>query len=113
MSESEKISVVVDIFGVQYTLITDSTLMHARKMASIVDDLMTTNDKKFPRLETYKLAVLAALQLADQNLQLEKENQQLQDDSLDPTQTQPYLKLREDYLRLKQAYLELKQKTDK
>ena len=76
MKEAEKIRVQVEIFGIQYTLITDSSAVHARKMANMVDQLMTKNDQNYPRLEQAKLAVLSALQLADENLQLEQELQQ-------------------------------------
>jgi cell division protein ZapA (FtsZ GTPase activity inhibitor) len=120
MKEPEKIRVKVEIFGVEYQLITDSSAVHTRKMATLVDDLMSKNDKVFPRLDSTKLAVLTALQLADQNIQLEKEIQTMKDVEVDPSQSALYLKLREDhrklredYAKLRNAYSDVKQKLDR
>ncbi len=120
MKESEKIRVKVDIFGIEYNLLADTSAIHVRKMAAMVDELMTKNDKIYPRLEQSKLAVLSALQLADQHIQLEQELQQLKDTEIDSTQSPAYRKLREehtklrdDYTKLKQLYLDLKARTDR
>ncbi len=127
MKETEKIRVKVEIFGIPYTLITDASAIHIRKMAHMVDDLMTKNDQTYPRLEQSKLAVLTAIQIADERLQLEQELQQLKDAQVDPTQSQDYRKLQEEYnklradhsklreehTKLKQAYLEMKSRADR
>ena len=120
MKENEKIRVKVEIAGVQYTLITDTSEVHLRKMASVVDELMSKNEESFPRLDQSKLAVLAAMQLADNNLILEKELQQVKDGQTDVTLSPEYrklrddhAKLRDDYAKLRTAYLELKQKSER
>jgi hypothetical protein len=120
MKETEKNQVKVDIFGIQYTLNTDASPLHTKKMAQLVDGLMNKNERLFPRLEHTRLAILTALQLADDNITLEKDLQDLKDAQEDPTESAVYkkiredhAKLREDYAKLRAAYTDLKQKLDK
>jgi cell division protein ZapA (FtsZ GTPase activity inhibitor) len=120
MKESVKNQVQVEISGITYTFNTDASPIHMKKMAQLVDRLMDKNEKLFPLLDQSRLAILAALQLADENIMLEKENESLKDAQEDVTESAAYkklrdehLKLREDYAKLRAAYTELKQKVDK
>lgn len=120
MKEGEKIRVEVNIFGIDYTIITDSTPFHTRKVAAVVHELMVHYDQMFPKLDSTKVGVLTSLQLADEKLRLEQENQELRDVESDPTQSdeyrklhENYKKLRDDHAKLRSSYNELKQKFDR
>jgi cell division protein ZapA (FtsZ GTPase activity inhibitor) len=112
MKGQEKIRVTVEIFGTDYTIVTNSSAVHTRKVAALVDELMYRNEKAFPRLDSTKLAVLAALSLADSNFLLEQQITETKDAQEDPTQTPEYIQLRDEYMKLRNAYLELKQKVN-
>ena len=66
-SESpEKIKVKVNIFEQEYTIIGDKSPDYINKVASEVDEMMRKVHKKNPQMPLGKVAVLAALNLADE-----------------------------------------------
>ncbi len=69
--------VTVEIFGQYYTIKGTSNAAHMRAVASFVDDKMIQMAKANPRLDTNKLAVLAAVNVADEFFKLRQEYEEL------------------------------------
>ncbi|WCN38467.1 cell division protein ZapA [Aneurinibacillus uraniidurans] len=72
-----KEKVVVEIFGQYYTMVGDTSSSHMRMVAGYVDDKMRQISAVNPRLDTNKLAVLAALNMADEYFKLRLEYEEL------------------------------------
>lgn len=68
---NEKKSYKIKIFEDQYTLISDESESHVIRAADIVDSLMKEVSIKSNSSDHKKIAVLAALRLADKLLNLE------------------------------------------
>lgn len=67
MSETpEKNRVNVEIFGQEYTVIGDKPPEYITKVAGEVDEMMKKVHKNNPQMPPLKVAVLAALNLADE-----------------------------------------------
>lgn len=62
----------VEIYGQQYNLTGKASPGHMRQVASYVDEKMRQIADKNPRLDTTRLAVLSAVNIADDYLQLKK-----------------------------------------
>jgi len=62
----------VEIFGQQYNLTGKASPGQMRQVASYVDEKMRQIADKNPRLDTTRLAVLSAVNIADDYLQLKK-----------------------------------------
>ncbi|CEH27633.1 hypothetical protein AM501_16585 [Aneurinibacillus migulanus] len=77
MSGQNKERVVVEIYGQYYTMKGDSSSSHMRMIAGYVDDKMRQIAAANPRLDTNKLAVLAALNMADEYFRLRMEYEEL------------------------------------
>ncbi|AMA72020.1 MULTISPECIES: cell division protein ZapA [Aneurinibacillus] len=77
MSGQNKERVVVEIYGQYYTMKGDSSSSHMRMIAGYVDDKMRKISEANPRLDTNKLAVLAALNMADEYFRLRMEYEEL------------------------------------
>ncbi|MFT9848932.1 cell division protein ZapA [Aneurinibacillus sp. REN35] len=77
MSGQNKERVVVEIYGQYYTMKGDSSSSHMRMVAGYVDDKMRKIASANPRLDTNKLAVLAALNMADEYFRLRLEYEEL------------------------------------
>ena len=69
--------VTVEIFGEVYALKGDIEPERVMKLAAMVDKRMRTIAKTNSQLSSLKIAVLAALNLADEYLLLEKDYSQL------------------------------------
>ncbi|QJW46153.1 cell division protein ZapA [bacterium BFN5] len=69
--------VTVEIFGEVYALKGDIEAERVMKLAAMVDKRMRTIAKSNSQLSSLKIAVLAALNLADEYLLLEKDYNQL------------------------------------
>lgn len=69
--------VTVEIYGQYYTMKGTSNASHMKTVANFVDDKMKMNAKANPRLDTNKLAVLAALNVADEFFKLRQEYEEL------------------------------------
>lgn len=68
----EKKSVQVEIFGVNYTLKSDTNLEYVKKIALIVDENMRKLSASTSVKSPVKIAVLTALNLADELSQLQE-----------------------------------------
>ncbi|MEN6414458.1 MAG: cell division protein ZapA [Veillonellales bacterium] len=74
----EKIcKITVEIFGESYALKGDLEAERVKRIAALVDERMKQVAKTDSRLSPSKVAVLAALNLADDFLRLEQDYQQL------------------------------------
>ena len=73
MSDKEKSRVTVIIMGEEYILRGSSTSDDMHKVGRYLDRLMRTLSEKNIQMSKYKIAVLAALNLADELLKLKEE----------------------------------------
>jgi cell division protein ZapA len=67
----------VDIFGQQYRLSGKASVNHMRMVAGYVDDKMHEIAKGNHRLDTAKIAVLTAVNIADEYFRLRQEYEEL------------------------------------
>jgi cell division protein ZapA len=67
----------VTIFGEPHVVIGSTNPGHIEGLAATVDRKMRLISQRNPRLSTYKVAVLAALNLADELTKLKEEHQTL------------------------------------
>jgi cell division protein ZapA len=67
----------VEIYGQQYHLTGKASPGHMRQVASHVDEKMRQIADKNPRLDTTKLAVLSAVNIADDYLRLKQEHDEI------------------------------------
>ncbi|MGI6127922.1 MAG: cell division protein ZapA [Planifilum sp.] len=63
----------VEIYGQQYQIVGKASPGYMREVASHVDDKMRQIAKSNPRLDTTRLAVLSAVNIADAYLKLKRE----------------------------------------
>lgn len=75
--DSKKCKVTVEIFGEAYTLKGDVEEEEVRRIAALVDQRMRQLARGNARLSAAKIAVLAALNLAEEQRKLEKDYQEL------------------------------------
>jgi len=74
LAENEQLNrVLVRIFGEDYTIKSPSDSEYIEKVAQKVDKRMKEIARVKPRLSLHQIAVLAALNLADEYLKLEEE----------------------------------------
>jgi cell division protein ZapA len=67
----------VEINGQQYYLTGKATPNHMKKVAGFVDDKMKQISQSNPKLDANRLAVLSAVNIADQYLQLKQEYEEI------------------------------------
>jgi cell division protein ZapA len=67
----------VEIYGQSYPIVSKANPAHMREVASLVDHKMRELAEMNPRLDTTKLAVLSACNIADEFLRLKKEFDEL------------------------------------
>lgn len=77
MREDEKNKITVDIYGQQYRMVGKASASHLRSVAHYVDEKMRQIGTGNNRLDTAKIAVLAALNIADEFYQLKLEYEEL------------------------------------
>ncbi|MFM1652010.1 cell division protein ZapA [Brevibacillus sp. B_LB10_24] len=77
MQNDEKNRVTVDIFGQQYRLSGKASINHMRMVAGYVDDKMNEIGHGNSRLDTTKIAVLTAVNIADEYFRLRREYEDL------------------------------------
>ncbi|MCL6458827.1 MAG: hypothetical protein K6T85_12540 [Gorillibacterium sp.] len=70
MENEEKTRLTVDIYGTQYKLRGDSSLSYMKRIATLVNDQMHSISSSNERLDTIKIAVLAAVNIADEHLKM-------------------------------------------
>jgi cell division protein ZapA len=67
----------VDIYGTEYQLRGKASVEHMRLVAGLVDDKMREIADGNPRLDLNRLAVLAAVNIADEYMRLRQEYEEL------------------------------------
>lgn len=72
----KKNSLSVDIFGQQYQ-ITGASSTHIKQVSNLVDDKMRQIATRNSKLDTTRLAVLAACNIADEYLELKQKYEEL------------------------------------
>ncbi|MDQ7793871.1 MAG: cell division protein ZapA [bacterium] len=77
MEGTEKQRVVLSIFGEEYPVRTTTSPEHLQKLARVVDRVMRETAKAHPRLGTNRVAVLAALNIADELVRLQEQYDRL------------------------------------
>lgn len=75
--EEEKKRLTVEIYGQNYRIKGDSSVNHIRSVAGYVDDKMREIGESNPKLDTTKIAVLAAINIADELFRLRESYEQL------------------------------------
>ncbi|AST92796.1 cell division protein ZapA [Sutcliffiella cohnii] len=65
-----KTRTTVDIYGQQYSIVGTESISHIRLVASIVDEKMREINGKNPNLDINKLAVLTAVNVVHEYIQL-------------------------------------------
>lgn len=74
--KTDKTRVAVEIYGMQYRLSGHETDEHLRRVAEVVDGQMRKIAGGYPRLDLPRLAVLAAVNIADDYLKLKDKYEQ-------------------------------------
>lgn len=77
MANGDWSRVRVDILGTEYTLRGQVGAEHLRSVSRLVDDMMTQISSANPHLDPKRVAVLAAVNLADELLRLRQDHQSL------------------------------------
>ena len=75
--KSKKNTVVVKICGNEYTVTADESVEYIRRVTDYVNEEMTAIHNMDSRLSTNFLAVLTAINCADKEMKLKKENEKL------------------------------------
>ncbi len=77
MQDEGKTRLTVEIYGQQYRLSGKADINHMRMVAGYVDDKMSEIGQGNHRLDTAKIAVLTAVNIADEYIRLRQEYEQL------------------------------------
>lgn len=77
MQKEESNRIRVDIYGTEYQLRGNASTGHIRLVAGLVDDKMREIASHNPRLDLNRLAVLAAVNIADEYMRLREEYEEL------------------------------------
>ncbi|MDN4592871.1 cell division protein ZapA [Polycladomyces subterraneus] len=67
----------VEIFGQQYNITGKASPSYMREVASHVDETMRMISQANPRLDTTRLAVLSAVNIADAYMKLKREHDEI------------------------------------
>ncbi|HEX7056526.1 MAG TPA: cell division protein ZapA [Bacilli bacterium] len=73
MNDAEKTRVTVDIYGMQYRLMGNSSTEYMQKVAGHVNEQMNKIAKGHPRLDLPRIAVLAAVNVADEYFRMKEQ----------------------------------------
>ncbi|WP_209122045.1 cell division protein ZapA [Alkalihalobacillus sp. BA299] len=76
--ETERTRTTVSIYGQQYTIVSEDGAAHVKEVAQYVDQKMKEIRKRNPLLDTTRLAVLTALNVADDYVKMKKRIEQLE-----------------------------------
>ena len=77
MDAAERTRVTVDIYGNQFKLTGHNNPDYIKRIAALVDENMKKLAKGYPRLDLPKIAVLAAVHMAEDCIRLNRENEQM------------------------------------
>jgi cell division protein ZapA len=75
--DDDKNKLTVDIYGQQYRMVGKASSTHLHSVANYVDEKMRHIAGGNPRLDTAKLAVLAAINITDEYFRLKEEYEEL------------------------------------
>jgi cell division protein ZapA len=75
--DDDKNKLTVDIYGQQYRMVGKASATHLHSVANYVDEKMRYIAGGNPRLDTAKLAVLAAINITDEYFRLKEEYEEL------------------------------------
>lgn len=78
MGGEEKNRVTVEIFGMQYRLVAESSPTYLKEIASLLDVRMREIAERNPKLDLPRVAVLAALRTMDDCFRLERKAEALE-----------------------------------
>lgn len=78
MAEEDKKRLTVDIYGQSYRIMGKASVNHMRMVAGFVDDKMKEIAETSSRLDTAKIAVLAAVNIADEYFKLKESYSELE-----------------------------------
>jgi cell division protein ZapA (FtsZ GTPase activity inhibitor) len=110
-SPEEKTRITVDIYGNSYKLMASQTsTAYMKSVADLVNDQMFRIAKTFPRLDSQRIAVLASVNMADENLRLKERIEELNKGQQDSSKSQEkYDKLQMNHENLQMSYDKLLQ----
>jgi cell division protein ZapA len=77
LQKEENNRIRVDIYGTEYQLRGNASVQHMRLVAGLVDDKMREIARGNARLDLNRLAVLAAVNIADEYMRLRQEYEEL------------------------------------
>lgn len=77
MSEDHKNKVSIKIYGQQYKIVGKASSNYMRMVASFVDEKMKQISENNPRLDSTKIAVLSAVNIADEFFRLKQDYDEL------------------------------------
>jgi cell division protein ZapA (FtsZ GTPase activity inhibitor) len=112
-SPEEKTRITVDIYGNSYKLMASNSSAYMKSVAELVNDQMFLIAKTFPRLDSQRIAVLASVNMADENLRLKERIEELNKGQQDSANSQEkYDKLQMNHDNLQMSYDKLLQSHD-
>lgn len=77
MNEDHKNRISVTIYGRQYKIVGNASSNYIRMVADYIDEKMMSISDGNPRLDSSKIAVLAAVNIADEYFKLKQEYDEL------------------------------------
>lgn len=75
--DDNKNKVTVEIYGQKYKLMGKVSAGHLQMVAQFVNEKMNEIGEKSPALDTVKISVLSAINIADEYFKLKKEHEEL------------------------------------
>lgn len=104
MNSGDKTRITVDIYGMQYKLMGNSSVEYMKTVAEYVNEHMQKISKNNTRLDTPRIAVLAAVNMADEYLRIKREVERQQEDEQRKILIRNYNLLQEQYDKLQQEH---------
>lgn len=104
VNSEEKTRITVDIYGTQYKLMGNSSVGYMKMVAAHVNEHMSKIAKGHPRLDTPRIAVLAAVNMADEWFKQKEVWEQAQNNSEHNKMMDNYQKLKAEHQKLEAAH---------
>ncbi|HEY0829001.1 MAG TPA: cell division protein ZapA [Bacilli bacterium] len=104
MGSDDKNRITLDIYGTPYKFVGQSSTNHIRLVAAQVSEQMHKMAVNFPQLDTTRLAVLTAVNMADENFKLKQEWEEERKARQNNQELAQYRKLQSDHEQLKNEY---------
>ncbi|MED4609934.1 cell division protein ZapA, partial [Paenibacillus validus] len=106
MNGEDKVRMTVDIYGSQYKLVSKSSPSYIKRVVAVVNDQMHRIAAGSPRLDLPKIAVLAAVNMADEWTRMQQEVEAAQE------QQRELARVQGELAALTDKYGELQQSVD-